>query len=67
MQDRFKFRAWDKNIKQMRSVYGLSLLGPICADLKTEKSRINWNDCNRECWAHPRNKYYLNWLKQEAE
>lgn len=45
MQDRFKFRAWDKNIKQMRSVCGLSLLGPICADLKTEKSRINWDDC----------------------
>lgn len=26
-----------------------------------------WKDCNRECWAHPHNKYYLNWLKQEAE
>jgi len=27
----------------------------------------NWRECDADCWAHPKNNYYLKWLKEEAE
>ena len=32
MNDRFKFRIWDKKIKKIRSVWGLTPFGPVACD-----------------------------------
>lgn len=44
MQDRFKFRAWDKTRKEIRSLWSITPFGVVIGDIKTEEHRISFKD-----------------------
>ena len=45
MQDRFKFRVWDKKRKEIRQTWSITPFGVVVNDVKTESYRIPLEDC----------------------
>ena len=45
MQDRYKYRVWDKNLKVMYPVWCLTPYGAVVDDLNIAKREISFNDC----------------------
>lgn len=37
-----------------------------CGYRDTPFSDDDWQYCSENCWAHPANKYYKQWLESEA-
>lgn len=46
MQDRYKYRVWDKNLKVMYPVWSLTPYGAVVDDLNIAKREISFNDCD---------------------
>ena len=44
MQDRFKFRVWDKKRKEIRQVWSITPFGTVVNDVKTENYKIPIDD-----------------------
>lgn len=45
MNDRYKYRVWDKNLKVMHPVWCLTPYGAVIDDLMIAKREISFNDC----------------------
>lgn len=45
MQDRFKFRIWDKKRQVIRDVWSVTPFGVVVNDVKTESYSVSLDDC----------------------